>query len=77
MIPIVKKRRMNGKEFWVYVCKCSEAVIEAKVWEKKVDAMAKYADIIWGYDGLILPKIELEGADIVGIYETALEVMTE
>ena len=76
-VPIVKKRKMNGKEFWVYICKCSEAVIEARAWEKEIDAMAKYADVLWGNDGLVLPKSELEGADIVGIYETALEAMVE
>jgi len=77
-IPVVKKRRLNGKEYWEYECNCSKAVIEAKVWERKVDAFAKLADIWWGYDGLLILKKELdENDDIVAIYETALGAMTE
>ena len=73
VVPLVKKRRWKDKVFWEYTCNCSKAIVEAKVWEKKVDAMAKLADVWFGYRGLILPKSSKD--DILEIYCKALEEM--
>jgi hypothetical protein len=76
-IPLIKKVVRRGTEYWVYECACSIAVVERRAWEKTAEARARFADVLYGEDGLRMSKSELSNEDIVELYRTALEVVVE
>jgi len=74
-IPNIKRAVRRGTEYWVYECDCSLAVVERRAWEGVAEARVRFADVLYGEDGLRMSKSELGNEDIVELYRTALELI--